>query len=51
MANETSLLIDLTEQMLAAARQAGAEAADAIAVSGSAIGIDVRKGGLEQAER
>ena len=51
MADETSLLIDLTEQMLAAARQAGAEAADAIAVSGSAIGIDVRKGGLEHAER
>ncbi len=51
MTEETSLLIELTEQMLAAARQAGAEAADAIAVSGSAIGIDVRKGGLEQAER
>ena len=51
MAEETSLLIDLTEQLLAAARQAGAEAADAIAVSGSAIGIDVRKGGLEHAER
>ena len=51
MADETSLLIDLTEQMLAAARQAGAEAADAIAVSGSAIGIDVRKGRLEHAER
>lgn len=51
MADETALLMEITEKMLAAARRAGAEHADAIAVSGSTIGIDVRKGGLEHAER
>jgi PmbA protein len=41
----------LTEALLAAARTAGADAADAIAVSGTAISVDVRGGNLEQAER
>lgn len=44
-------LSDLTEALLAAARKAGAEAADAIAVDGRAVSIDVRAGALEQAER
>ena len=35
----------------AAAKDAGADAADAIAVDGRSVSIDVRKGGLEQAER
>ncbi|MFN6980022.1 MAG: TldD/PmbA family protein, partial [Gemmobacter sp.] len=41
----------LTAALLDAARRAGAEAADAMAVAGTATGIDVRDGRLEQAER
>ncbi|MBV2360127.1 TldD/PmbA family protein [Thalassococcus sp. CAU 1522] len=41
----------LTGALLDAARKAGADAADAIAVQGRAIAIDVRQGKLEQAER
>lgn len=41
----------LTEALLETARGAGADAADAIAVSGTAISVDVRGGKLEQAER
>lgn len=47
----TRPLPDLTEALLSAARQAGAESADAIAVRGTSISIDVRDGKLEQAER
>ncbi|QJF49877.1 TldD/PmbA family protein [Roseobacter ponti] len=41
----------LTTQLLAAAGKAGADAADAIAISGTSVNIDVRAGTLEQAER
>lgn len=41
----------LTEALLAAARRAGAEAADALVESGTWLAIDVRAGALEQAER
>jgi PmbA protein len=41
----------LTGALLAAASRAGADAADAIAVDGRAVSIDVRVGLLEQAER
>ncbi len=44
-------LSDLTQQLLDVARKAGASAADAIAVDGTSISIDVRAGALEQAER
>ena len=47
----TAPLADLTARLLDAARKAGAEAADAIAVSGASTSIDLRKGKLEQAER
>jgi PmbA protein len=47
----TASLSDLTERLLEAARKAGAEAADALAVSGSSVSIDLRAGKLEQAER
>jgi len=40
-----------TEALLRAARQAGAEAADAVAMHGQSVTIDVRAGALEQAER
>jgi PmbA protein len=41
----------LTERLLDAALKAGAEAADALAVDGTSISIDVLKGKLEHAER
>ena len=44
-------LAPLTEALLRSARKAGADAADALAVSGTAISLDVRAGNLEQAER
>ncbi|WP_417246429.1 TldD/PmbA family protein [Celeribacter sp.] len=44
-------LKDLTEALLDAAQKAGAEAADAMAVDGTSLSINVRQGALEQAER
>lgn len=44
-------LAPLTEALLDAARRAGADAADAIAVDGTSLSIGVRAGALEQAER
>ncbi|MDU8943776.1 TldD/PmbA family protein [Ovoidimarina sediminis] len=41
----------LTQRLLDAATKAGATAADAIAVDGTSISVDVRAGALEQAER
>jgi len=47
----TAPLAPLAQAMLRAAKDAGADAADAMAVEGRSVSIDVRKGGLEQAER
>jgi PmbA protein len=47
----TDTLETLAEAALAAARRAGAEAADALALDGTSISIDVRGGALEHAER
>lgn len=47
----TRSLESLTEALLAAAKTAGADAADALAVDGTALSIDIRAGKLEQAER
>ena len=44
-------LSSLTDALLAHAKAAGATDADAIAVDGRAVSIDVRAGALEQAER
>ncbi|MBM3603979.1 MAG: TldD/PmbA family protein [Alphaproteobacteria bacterium] len=41
----------LAEALVEAARRAGADQADALAVDGRSVSIDVRAGGLEQAER
>ncbi|MFC0201303.1 TldD/PmbA family protein [Paracoccus rhizosphaerae] len=41
----------LAEALVDAARRAGADQADALAVDGRSVGIDVRAGDLEQAER
>lgn len=42
---------ELCEALLTAARHAGAETADAIAIHGSSLSVDVREGALEHAER
>jgi PmbA protein len=42
---------DLTHALIEAARRAGADAADAIAMRGTSLNIEVRDGVLEQAER
>ncbi|WP_323005454.1 TldD/PmbA family protein [Pseudorhodobacter sp.] len=47
----TRSLEKLTDALLLAAKHAGADAADAIAVEGIATAIDIRAGALEQAER
>ncbi len=47
----TQTLEHLTHALLDAARKAGADAADAMAVAGTSLSIDVRDGKLEQAER
>lgn len=44
-------LAGLTEALIAAARRAGAPEADAIAVGGTSVSIDIRGGRLETAER
>jgi PmbA protein len=47
----TDKLEQLTRELLAAARAAGADDADALALEGTSLSIDVRGGTLEQAER
>lgn len=49
--SQTADLERLTAQLLDAATAAGADAADAIAVAGDSLSIEVRAGALEQAER
>ncbi len=44
-------LSDLTQSLLAAAKAAGADTADALAVDGTSVSIDVLSGKLEHAER
>ena len=47
----TTPLSDLTDQLLTAAKRAGADTADVLAVRGVSVSVDVREGALEQAER
>lgn len=47
----TNSLDDLTQQLLDAAQKAGADGADALAVDGTSVSIDVLHGKLEHAER
>ena len=47
----THSLDTLTKALLRAAEKAGADSADAMAVRGSSVSVDVRGGALEQAER
>jgi len=46
-----SNLENLTDALLAAARRAGADAADALAIEGRSVSVDVLNGALEHAER
>lgn len=47
----TETLQDLTAALLEEARKAGADSADALAVSGRSLSVSLRGGALEQAER
>lgn len=47
----TQTLEELCQAMLSAARKAGADTADAIAVNGNSVAVDIRAGALEKAER
>ncbi|AKS47587.1 PmbA protein [Octadecabacter temperatus] len=47
----TKTLADLTHRLIDAAKAAGADSADAVAVAGTSVSIDVRNSVLEQAER
>ncbi|MEQ3709774.1 MAG: TldD/PmbA family protein [Tateyamaria sp.] len=44
-------LSSLTARLIEAAKSAGADASDAIAIQGTSVSVDVREGALEQAER
>jgi PmbA protein len=48
---DQSALSDLAERLVAAARKAGADAADAIATRGVSISIEVRDGQVEESQR
>src|SRR5262245_40223899 len=48
---DQSALTDLAERLVAAARRAGADAADALAVRSVSLGIEVREGAVEESER
>lgn len=47
----TQSLADLTARLIAAATAAGADAADAVAIAGTSVSIDVRNSVLEEAQR
>lgn len=48
---DQSALSDLAEHLVAAARRAGADAADAIALRGVSLSVDVRDGAVEESQR
>jgi PmbA protein len=48
---DQSALTDLAERLVAAARRAGADAADALAVRSVSLAVEVREGGVEESER
>ena len=48
---DQSPLIDLAERLVAAARRAGADAADAVAVRSISLSVEVRDGAVEESER
>src|SRR5881394_907675 len=48
---DQSRLIDLSERLVSAARRAGADAADAVAVRSISLAVEVRDGAVEESER
>lgn len=48
---DTAELVDRAGALVAAARRAGADAADAVAVKGGSLSVDVRLGKVEESER
>lgn len=48
---DQSVLIDLAESLVAAARRAGADAADAVAVRSISLSVEVRDDAVEESER
>src|SRR6516164_11732961 len=48
---DPSALTDLAERLVGAARRAGADAADAIAVRSVSLAVEVREGATEESER
>jgi PmbA protein len=48
---DQSALTDLAERLVTAARQAGADAADALAVRSVSLAVEVREGAVEESER
>jgi len=47
----TQSLADLTQRLIEAAKTAGADSADAVAIEGTSVSIDVRNSVLEEAQR
>jgi len=48
---DQSALTDIAERLVAAARRAGADTADAVAVRSVSLGVEVREGAVEESER
>src|SRR6185312_16402150 len=48
---DQSALTDLADRLVAAAKRAGADAADAVAVRSVSLAIEVRDGAVEESER
>src|SRR5712692_7736782 len=48
---DQSALTNLAEHLVAAARRAGADAADAVAVRSMSLAVEVREGAVEESER
>src|SRR5215207_4827812 len=48
---DQSALTQLAERLVAAARKAGADAADAVAVRAISLSVEVREGAVEETER
>jgi PmbA protein len=48
---DQSALSDLAQRLVEAAKRAGADAADAIAVRGVSQGVEIREGKVEESER
>jgi PmbA protein len=48
---DQSALTDLARRLVAAARRAGADEADALAIRGVSLGVEVRDGAVEESER